>query len=65
MSDDAFAKLSLIARQQAQVLADIGSMRDDIAVLMAILTRQDATVTTLLSETRAMHSQHGRAQEPI
>lgn len=60
MDDDQQINLGLIARQQKQVLDEIGSMRDDMAVMMAILMRQDATITTLLPELRAMHSQHGR-----
>ena len=60
MDDDQQINPGLIVRQQKQVLDEIGSMRDDMAVMMAILMRQDATVTTLLPELRAMHSQHGR-----
>ncbi len=54
------ADLSLIVRQQRQILSDIGTMREDIAVLTAIVLRQDATLTALLNEVRAMHSQHSR-----
>jgi len=35
-------------------------MRDDMAVLTAIVMRQDATVNAPLAEVRAMHSQHSR-----
>jgi hypothetical protein len=31
-----------------------------MSVLTAIVLRQDATLTALLTEVRAMHSQHGR-----
>ncbi len=54
------ADLSLIVRQQRQILSDIGTMREDIAVLTAIVLRQDATLTALLNEVPAMHSQHSR-----
>jgi hypothetical protein len=54
------ADLSMILRQQRQIIADIGAMRDDMAVLTAVAMRQDATLTALLTEIRAMHSQHGR-----
>ena len=54
------ADLSLIARQQRQLLTDIASMREDVSVLTAIVLRQDATLTALLNEVRAMHSQHSR-----
>jgi hypothetical protein len=52
--------LTLIARQQRQILTEMGSMRDDLSVLTAIAMRQDATLTALLTEVRAMHSQHSR-----
>ena len=35
-------------------------MRDDVTVLTAIVMRQDGTLSALLTEVRAMHSQHGR-----
>lgn len=35
-------------------------MRDDMAVLTAIAMRQDNTLSALLNEIRAMHSQHSR-----
>jgi len=54
------ADLSMMLRQQRQIIADIGAMRDDMAVLTAVAMRQDATLTALLTEIRAMHSQHGR-----
>ena len=60
MGDDAPPDLSLIARQQRQILAELGSMRDDMAVLTAIAMRQDGTLGALLNEVRAMHSQHSR-----
>lgn len=59
MSDSA-VDLAMIARQQRQILAQLGTLRDDISVLTAIAMRQDGTLTGLLTEIRAMHSQHGR-----
>ncbi len=46
MSDerDDTPDLSLLARQQRQILAELGSMRDDLAVLTAIVMRQDGTL---------------------
>ena len=58
MSDDAAPDSSLITRQQRQILTDLGSIRDDLSVLTAIAMRQGATLTALLTEVRAMHSQH-------
>jgi hypothetical protein len=52
--------LSTLAHQQRQIITDLAAMRDDMAVLTAIAMRQDGTLTTLLTEIRAMHSQHGR-----
>jgi hypothetical protein len=52
--------LNLIGRQQLQILAEIGAMRDDMGVMMAILQRLDGTVAGLVNEVRAMHSQHSR-----
>jgi hypothetical protein len=60
MADDTTPGLSLLARQQRQLLAEMGSMRDDMAVLTAIVMRQDGTLAALLTEIRAMHSQHAR-----
>jgi len=60
MSDDASPDLNLIARQLRLVLSEMGSLRDDMNVLTAIAMRQDHTVSALLTEVRAMHSQHSR-----
>lgn len=59
MSDEPVT-LELLGRQQGQLLAEMGSMRDDMAVLTAIVLRQDGTLTALLTEVRPMHSQHSR-----
>jgi hypothetical protein len=60
MSDETNPDLGLIARQQRQILAELGSVRDDMNVLTAIAMRQDHTLSALLTEVRAMHSQHSR-----
>jgi hypothetical protein len=52
--------LALIARQQRQIITDLGTLREDMSVLTAIVLRQDSTLTALLTEVRAMHSQHSR-----
>jgi hypothetical protein len=51
--------IGLIARQQKQILTELGGLRD-VTVLTSIALRQDGTLTALLGEVRAMHSQHGR-----
>ncbi len=60
MSDDASPDPSLIARQLRWVLFEMGSLRDDMNVLTAIAMWQDHTLSALLTEVRAMHSQHSR-----
>jgi len=60
MSDDATPDLSLLMRQQRQLITDMGRIRDDLAVLTAIAMRQDGSLLALLTEVRAMHSQHSR-----
>ena len=57
MSDDPQAGLSMLARQQRQILAEMGSMRDDLAVLTAIAMREDGILAALLTEVRATHAQ--------
>lgn len=64
MSDEP-PDFSLIARQQRLVLSEIGTMRDDMAVMMAILQRLDGTVAGLVNEVRAMHSQHARLSRRV
>ncbi len=56
MSDDIAPDLSMLARQQRQILSELGSMRDDLAGLTAVAMRQDGTLSALLVEVRAMHS---------
>lgn len=60
MSDPPEIDLACIARQQRQIITDVGSLRDDLAVLTAIAMRQDGTLTALLTEMRATHTQHAR-----
>jgi len=52
--------LEFLARQQQRVLDGMGSMRDDMQVLTAMVLRLDGTVGLVLTELRAMHSQHSR-----
>ena len=65
MSDQPIADIMLIARQQRQILSEIGVMRDDMGVMMAILQRLDGTVVGLVNEVRAMHSQHSRLSKRV
>jgi len=52
--------LSLVATLLRKVITEQGAMRDDLRVLTAIAMRQDNTVAALLTEVRAMQSQHSR-----
>jgi hypothetical protein len=57
--------LAPIARQQRQIITDLGTLREDMAVLTAIVLRQDSTLTALLTEVRAMLPQHGRLADRV
>jgi hypothetical protein len=69
------ADINFIARQIDRLMTDVASIRDDMAVLPAIVLRLDGSVAALLQETRATHSQIARmngrirkledAQQPI
>jgi len=52
--------LQFLARQQQRMLDEMGSMRDDMPVLTAMVMRLDGTVGLVLTELRAMHSQYQR-----
>jgi chromosome segregation ATPase len=59
--------LEFLARQQQRLLEEMssmrdemGTMRDDMQVLTAMVMRLDGTVGLVLTELRAMHSQHSR-----
>jgi hypothetical protein len=60
VSDEPTIDLAYIAGQQHQVLTELGTMRDDAAVLLAIVMRMDGTLTGLVQEIRATHAQHSR-----
>ncbi len=44
----------------AHIIDEMGSMRDDMQVLNVPVMRLDGTVGLVLTELRAMHSQHSR-----
>ena len=52
--------LNFLARQNERILTEIASLRDDMTVLTAMVMRLDGTVGLVLTELRAMHSQHNR-----
>jgi hypothetical protein len=52
--------LEFLARQQQRMIEEMAAMRDDMQVLTAMVMRLDGTVGLVLTELRAMHSQHNR-----
>ena len=52
--------LGLIARQQQALLAEMAMLRDDMSVLIAVVQRLDGTVSGLVNEIRAPHTQQSR-----
>ena len=64
--------LEFLARQQTQILAetakvrdDMAAFRDDMTILTAISMRVEASVTSLTTEVRAMHSRHARLERRV
>jgi hypothetical protein len=52
--------LNCLVRQNERILTDIASLRDDMAVLTAMVMRLDGSHAALLQETRATHAQIAR-----
>ena len=57
--------LSFLACQLQRLTTDVVSLRDDVQVLTSIVLRQDGTLTALLQETRATHTQIQRMNDRI
>ena len=57
--------LEFLARQQARLLDEVASFRDDMAVLMAITMRVDGSLSSLVTEVRATHSRHARLERRV
>jgi hypothetical protein len=57
--------LNFIARQNERMLAEVASLRDDMAVLTAMLMRLDGSHGALLQEMRATHAQITRMNDRI
>jgi hypothetical protein len=60
MSDEPTIDLAFIGRALERLTSEVMTLRDDVAVLTAITMRLDGSHTALLTELRAMHSQHSR-----
>jgi nitrate reductase assembly molybdenum cofactor insertion protein NarJ len=57
--------LEFLARQPTRIQDDMGRMRDDMAVLLAIVQRMDATMAGFMNELRAMHGKQDRQARAI
>lgn len=57
--------LDFLASQQRQLLDEMAAFRDDMTVLTAITARVEASVSALITETRAMHSRHARLERRV
>ena len=57
--------LDFLARQQAQILNEMASFRDDMTVLTAIAMRVDGSLASLVTEIRATHSRHARLERRV
>ena len=52
--------LNFITRRLDQLGNDVANVRDDIVVLTAMVSRVESSVTSLVQEMRATHSQMAR-----
>lgn len=59
MSDEPIT-LEFLARQQNKILGELADQRADMAVLLALTQRLDATMGGLTGEVRALHGQISR-----
>ena len=57
---DRVVTLEVLAQQQGRIISELADQRADMAVLLAIAQRTDATVAGLVAEVRALHGQIGR-----
>jgi len=57
--------LNFLARKIEQVLTAVSSLRDDMAVLTAMVMRLDGSHSALLQETRATHAQIARMNDRV
>lgn len=57
--------LQFLARQNERMLAEMTSFRDDMRVLTAMTIRVDHTLTLLLDEVRAIHTQIGHMGDRV
>jgi peptidoglycan hydrolase CwlO-like protein len=59
------ADINFVARQSERIMSEIESLRDDAAVLTSIVLRLDGSMTAVLQEMRATHTQIARMNDRI
>jgi hypothetical protein len=59
------ADLNFLARQMERLIQDVGSLRDDMRVLTAIVMRLDNSQGAMLQELRETHSPIARMNDRI
>jgi hypothetical protein len=57
--------LNFFVSQNERILTEVGSLRDDMAVLTAMVMRLDGSHVALLQETRTTHAQIARMNDRI
>jgi septal ring factor EnvC (AmiA/AmiB activator) len=57
--------LDFLGRQLARLLDEVADLRDGVTILTAITSRVEASVTSLTTEVRAMHSRHARLERRV
>ena len=57
--------LTLVAPQLERLITEVASIRDDNAVLTSMVLRLDGTMSALLAEMRATHTQIARMNDRI
>jgi hypothetical protein len=57
--------LAFLARQNERIMADNASMRDELRVQPAMITRLDGTVAGLVQEVRAIHTWMARMDDRV
>jgi hypothetical protein len=59
------ADLTFLIRQDERIMTEVASLRDDMAVMSAIVLRLDGSMSALLQEMRATHTQIARMNDHI
>jgi hypothetical protein len=57
--------LAFLARPNERIMADNASMRDELRVQTAMITRLDGTVAGLVQEVRAVHTWMARMDDRV